>query len=105
MQTTVGIIRSHIRCYKHCFYTCYSHRNFTPLQESIGISHLYKECQEESQVTRDESKDHSAVDESSSEQQIRESADYTLIVRKNWSPSPSATGSYGRQVGRQAGRP
>ena len=83
---------------------CYSHRNFAPLQESIGISHLYEECQEESQVIRDESKDHSAVDESSSEQQIREPADYTLIVKKNWSPSPSATGSYGRQACRQAGR-
>ena len=45
---------------------------------------------------RDESKDHGAVDESSSEQQIHESADYILIVRKNWSPRPSATGSYSR---------
>ena len=42
------------------------------------------------------------MDESSLEQQIRESANYTLIVRKNWSPRPSATGSYGRQAGRQA---
>ena len=31
---------------------------------------------------KDERKDHGAVDESSSEQQIRESANYTLIVRK-----------------------
>ena len=31
---------------------------------------------------RDERKDHGAVDESSSEQQIRESTDHTLIVRK-----------------------
>ena len=38
--------------------------------------------QEESQAIRDERKDHGAVDESSSEQQIHESADYTLIVRK-----------------------
>ena len=38
--------------------------------------------QEESQVKRDESKDHGAVDESSLEQQIRESAGNTLIVRK-----------------------
>ena len=58
---------------------------------------------EESQVIRDERKDHGAVDKSS-EQQIRESADYTLIVRKNWSPRPSATGSYGRQAGSEAGR-
>ena len=58
--------------------------------------------QEESHVIRDESKDHGTVDESSSEQQIRESVDYTLIVRKNWSPRPSATGSYSRQSGRPA---
>ena len=38
------------------------------------------------------------MDESSSEQQIRESADYTLIVKKNWSAKPSAIGSYGRQA-------
>ena len=48
----------------------------------------------------DERKDHVAVDESSSEQQIHESTDYTLIVRKNWSLGPSATGSYSRQSGR-----
>ena len=59
-------------------------------------SHLFWE---ESQVIRDERKDHGAVDESSSEQQIRESTDYTLIVRKNWSPRPSATRSYGRLAG------
>ena len=53
--------------------------------------------QEESQAIRDERKDHSAVDESSSEQQVHELADYTLIVRKNWSPRPSATGSYRRE--------
>ena len=50
----------------------------------------------------DESQDHGVVDESSLEQQIHESADRTLIVRKNWSPRPSATGSYGRQASRQA---
>ena len=38
------------------------------------------------------------MDESSSEQQIRESDDYIWIVRKNWSSRPSATGSYGRQA-------
>ena len=46
----------------------------------------------------DESKDHDTVDESSLEQQIPESADHTLIVRKNCSPMPSATRSYGRQT-------
>ena len=50
-----------------------------------------------SQAARDERKDHGALDESSSEQQVRESADYILIVRKNWSPRPSATGSYRRE--------
>ena len=44
------------------------------------------------------------MDESSSEQQIRELDDYIWIVRKNWSPRPSAIGSYGRQAGSQAGR-
>ena len=71
-------------------------------------SHLREQLltffQEESQTIRDERKDHGAVDESSLEQQIRESADYTLIVRKNWSPRPSATGSYSRQAGSPAGR-
>ena len=42
--------------------------------------------------------EHSAVGESSLKQQIRESADYTCIVRKNWSPSHSGTRSYGRQA-------
>ena len=48
--------------------------------------------------------EHSTVGESSSEQQIRESADYACIVRKNWSPSHSGTWSYGRQAGSLAGR-
>ena len=43
------------------------------------------------------------MDESCLEQQICESADYTLIVRKNWSPRPSATGSYRREGGREEG--
>ena len=47
---------------------------------------------------KDERKDHGTVDESSSEQQICELGDYTLIVRKIWSPRPSAIGSYGRQA-------
>ena len=40
-----------------------------------ATSHLF---QEESQVIRDESKDYGVVDESSSEQQIRESANYYM---------------------------
>ena len=60
--------------------------------------------QEENQAIRDERKDHGALDESSSEQQVRELADYTLIVGKNWSPRPSATGSYRREEGRDGGR-
>ena len=32
------------------------------------------------------------------EQPIRESDDYIWIVRKNWSPRPSATGYYSRQA-------
>ena len=59
---------------------------------------------EESQVISDESKDHGAVDESSLEQQIHKSANYILIVRKNWSPRPSATRSYSRQAGNPAGQ-
>ena len=53
----------------------------------------------------DERREHGAVDESSLEQQICESDDHTLIVRKNWSPSTSGTGSYISQAGRLAGRP
>ena len=50
-----------------------------PIDMLFVSSHFFWE---ESQVIRDERKDHGAVDESSSEQQIRESANYTLIVRK-----------------------
>ena len=42
----------------------------------------------------DERREHSAVDEPSSEQQIRESDNHTLIVRKNLNPSTSGTRSY-----------
>ena len=56
-----------------------------------ATSHLF---QEESQVIRDESTHHDTVHVSSLEQQICESANYTLIVRRNWSPRPSATRSY-----------
>ena len=59
--------------------------------------------EEESKELMYERTNHGAVDESSSEQQIRESVDYTVIVAENWSPSTSGTGSYGRQAGRQAG--
>ena len=62
-------------------------------------SQLLTFFQEEIQAIRDERKDHGALDKSCSEQHIRESADYTLIVRKNWSPRPSATGSYRREEG------
>ena len=57
--------------------------------------------QKESQTLKDKRKEHGAVDESSSEQQIRESANYTLNVRKNWSTRPSATRSFSRQAGRK----
>ena len=63
-----------------------------------ATSHLF---QEESQFIRHERKDHGAVDESSLEQQIRETTDCTLVVRKNWSPSPSATRSYGSKAGHE----
>ena len=51
-----------------------------PIGTFFVSSYLFSE---ENQVIRDERKDHGAVDEVSSEQQIRESADYTMIVRKN----------------------
>ena len=60
--------------------------------------------EEETKGRKDEKMEHSTVGESSSEQQIRESADYTCNVRKNWSPSHSGTGSYDRQAGREAVR-
>ena len=45
-----------------------------------------------------------AMDKSLSEQQISVSALIFCIVRKNWPYPPTASGSYGRQGGRQAGR-
>ena len=45
----------------------------------------------------DERREHGAVDESSLKQQICETDDHTLIVRKNWSPSTSGTGLAIRQ--------
>ena len=49
--------------------------------------------EEERKVMNDERREHGTMDESL-EQQICESDDHTLIVRKNWSPSTSRTGSY-----------
>ena len=51
----------------------------------------------------DERREHGSVDESSSEQQIRESDDNTLTVRKNWSPSTGGTRSCVSQAGRLTG--
>ena len=51
-------------------------------------------------VMNNERREHDAVDESSSEQQIHDSDDHKLIVRKNWSPSTSGTKSYISQAGR-----
>ena len=62
------------------------------------------DIEEETKGRKDEKMEHSAVGESSSEQHIRESANYTCIMRENWSPSHSGTGSYGRQAVWQAGR-
>ena len=59
------------------------------------------DIEEETKGRKDEKMEHGAVGESFSEQQIRESADYACIVRKNWSPSHSGTGSYGREAVRQ----
>ena len=53
---------------------------------------------------KDKRKDYGVVDKRSSEQRFHKSDAITIIVSKNWSPSHSGTGSYGRQAGRQAGR-
>ena len=51
----------------------------------------------------DESKDHGAVDISSSEQQIHESTNYTLIVKNTGAIGLALLGlTAGRQAGRQA---
>ena len=49
----------------------------------------------------DEKNHHGALDKPSSEQQFRKSDVITFVVWKIWSHTPSATGSYGRQAGRQ----
>ena len=50
---------------------------------------------------KDKRKHHGAVDKRSLEQQFRKSGVITYIVGKNWSPSHSGTGSYGRLLGRR----
>ena len=51
---------------------------------------------------KDKRNRHGAVGKSSLEQHFRKSAAITLVVLNFWSPTPSATGSFGRQAGRQA---
>ena len=53
---------------------------------------------EERKGWKDERRKQSEVDESSSEQYIRESDDSAVTFRKTWSPSASGTGSYSRQA-------
>ena len=55
-------------------------------------------------MMNDEKKVNGAVDKSSSEQRFHESDAISYAVWKIWSRTPSGTGSYGRQAGRQAGR-
>ena len=52
---------------------------------------------------KDKRNRHGAMSKSSSEQHFRKSAAITFIVCNFWSPTPSATGSYGRQAGWLAG--
>ena len=47
---------------------------------------------------KDKRNRHGAVGKSSLEQHFRKSAAITIIVLNFWSPTPSATGSYGRQA-------
>ena len=51
---------------------------------------------------KDKRNRHGAVGKSSLEQHFRKSAAITFIVGNFWSPTPSGTGSYGRQAGRLA---
>ena len=60
------------------------------------------DIEEETKGRKDEKMEHSAVGESSSEQQICESADYTCIVKKT---GALAIVEPGLMAGRQAGRP
>ena len=59
------------------------------------------DIEEETKGRKDEKMEHSAVGESSSEQQIRESAYYTCIVEKT---GALAIVEPGLTAGRQAGR-
>ena len=59
------------------------------------------DIEEETKGRKDEKMEHSAVGESSSEQQIRESADYTCILRKT---GALAMVEPGLTAGGQAGR-
>ena len=47
---------------------------------------------------KDKRNHHGGVGKSSPEQHFRKSAAITFIVLNFWSPTPSATGSYGRQA-------
>ena len=53
---------------------------------------------------KDKRKHHGAADKRSSEQRFYKSNAITFTVCKNWSPSHSGTGSYGRLAGRPLGR-
>jgi len=55
----------------------------------------------ERKLTKDKRKDHGAVDIPFSEQQFHKLDTITFLVWKIWSHSISATGSYGRLVGRR----
>ena len=60
------------------------------------------DIEEETKGRKDEKMEHSTVGESSSEQQIRESADYTCIVRKTGALAIVEPGlTAGRQAVRQ----
>ena len=52
----------------------------------------------------DQRTSYGAKDKRSSVQRIRIKTAIAYIVRKNWASTPSASGSYGKQAGRQAGR-
>ena len=70
---------------------------------ATSLSPFVNNIKEERKVMNDERREHGAVDESSSEQQIHDSNDHTLIVRKNWNPSTSRTRCDVSQTGRLAG--
>ena len=60
------------------------------------------DIEEETKGRKDEKMEHSAVGKSSSEQQIRESADYTCIVKKTGTLAIAEPGlTAGRPLGRR----